>query len=340
VPDAGREALQLNRQALRLRPQLARDQARLAHPLEPGLQIRQLSPEVRHALADRLHALALEFERFHGLLHLAPNRGQILPGRLGLLIGLPLKLGDFAGPIDDGLVQLLERSHLLLHRVQSPLVLLDLPHAGVDLAHGAIQLVRSGDRAVDRVTLGFEPGRLLRHGVAQRLERADLPSDVLDRLLNAIHPAHRLLDAGDPALLVLQVAAQILATPVQSFHLGQGKLVPVEQAIMLLTQSGHLLARAFDLGPDSIRVAAQELEGPIDLEERLDPILEVEGEVQLAANLLVGRGDLLGVPDDLGDPRLGPPLILRQHLGALGDGLVLVRQLRQRGKPLLQLRQA
>src|SRR5439155_21965265 len=55
---------------------------------------------------------------------------------------------------------------------------------------------------------------------------------------------------------------------------------------------------------------------------------------------LVGRGELLGAGRDRGDLRLGPPLILRQHLGALGDRLVPLRELRQRGESLVQLRQA
>ena len=111
------------------------------------------------------------------------------------------------------------------------------------------------------------------HDVAERLERLHLAAHVVDGVLDAVHGADRLLDARDPALLVLHVAAVLLAAPIERLHLGHRRLVRVEQTVMLLAQAGQLLAGRVDLAADGLGIAAQQLERLLDLEERFQTVL-------------------------------------------------------------------
>ena len=337
LPNLLGEALQVRRQGLGLGPELAHGQARLGEPLEAVLAIRQGAAQVGHALAHRFEAAALEVETLHGPLHLVGERGEVLSGGARLLVGLALELGDLVGSLHHLLVQRPQRRDVVLQRGERLLVLLLLAHAGVELAHRPLELVRLGERPVDRRALSFERRGLLDHGVAQGLQRADLALDLVDRVLDAVHPAHRLLDAGDAPLLVLERAAQIVAPAVQGLHLRRRELVLIDEPVVMLAQPRQVLARPLDLPADLLGFPPQLVEGLFHLEEGPEAFLEIQGDVHLAAEVLEQRPDLLDLLERLRELGLGAVLVLGQDLGPLVEVLEPGRELRHRREAPFQL---
>jgi hypothetical protein len=86
-------------------------------------------------------------------------------------------------------VQTLERDDLILEGGERLLVVLLLAHAGIDLPHGALEMVRLGQCPLDRLAVRLERRGLLHHRVAERLERADVAAHAFDRVLDAVEPA-------------------------------------------------------------------------------------------------------------------------------------------------------
>ncbi len=113
-----------------------------------------------------------------------------------------------------------------------------------------------------------------------------------------------------------------------------------EQTLLLLAHPHQLLAGAFDMGTDPVGFALQLMERLLDLEEGLEPVLEAERQLDLAADLLERGAGLLGVLEHGGDLRLGPALALRQLLRTPVERLVVRRELHHGGEALLQLRDA
>jgi hypothetical protein len=323
-----------------LRLQLAGELGRFAQRLVAVLEVVERAAQVRDPLAHRLEATALEVEALDRLLHLLLHRREVLARGARPLVGAALELGDLARVLEHVLVQRAQGRDLILHRAQDRLVVLLLADARVDLTHRAVELVGLADRALDGLALCLERRALLRHDVAERLERLHLAADVVDGVLDAVHGADGLLDAGDAPLLVLHVAAVLLAAPVQRLHLGHRHLVRVEHAIVLLAQARHLLTGRIDLVADRLGVAAQQLERLLDLEERLEPVLERDRDVHLAAQLLEDGANALAFLNRARDLGLGLLLSLRQVLGALVEREQLRRQLGHRLETLLQAREA
>ena len=215
-----------------------------------------------------------------------------------------------------------------------------LTHAGVQLAHGALQTIGLRQSLLDRLTLRFEPGGLLHHGIGQRLERADLAADLVHRGLHAVHPAHGLLHARDATFLVGQLATQIVATAVQGLHLLDGQLVGIDEALVLLAQPSQLLAGPIHVPAHLGRLVQQILEGLVDLDERGELVLQRERRVDLAAHFLEQRPQAGRLFE--GARYLSSRLLV--SLDQLGRLLVqvleLLRQLGHRGGALLQLGEA
>ena len=206
---------------------------------------------------------------------------------------------------------------LLLHGGKGLLGVRLLAQPRVELAHGALEVLRLRERAIRGLALGFERGRLLHHRVAERLERRDLALELGHRVLYAVDPAHGLLDAVHAALLVGERAAQLVAPAVERFHLGHRELVRVEQAVLLFALAGELCDDAFDLAAERLGLAAQVLEGLVHPEERLQSGLERLRLVHLVAELLEHHVELARMFQRFDDLLLGPRLPLRERFGTL-----------------------
>ena len=333
------DGLQVRGEGLSLVLEVAHRHARLAQGLEPSLAVRQRGAQVRHPLGDRFQAAPLEIEPLDGLLRLLRHRAQLLAALLGAPLDLALELGDLAGALDDRLVKRPQRPHLLLQRAEALLVLLLLPHARVDLAHGPLQFAGLCERAVGGLALRFERDHLVAHEIGRGLQRADLAPDLVDRILHSVHPLHGLLDAGHAPLLVLQGAAEIVAAPLERLHLGHRELVRVDQAVVLLAHADQMLTGPVHLPAERLGVAAQLLERSLDFQERREPILEIQRDIDLLAEILEQRANALCVLKGSGDLGLDALLALRQAFGALFQTLNVRGELRQPGEPLLQVRQ-
>ena len=220
------------------------------------------------------------------------------------------------------------------------LVLVLLAHAGVDLAHRAVHLVGSRQCVLDRLALRFDSGDLLSDEVAEGLQRVHVAAQVADGVLRAVQAVHRLLDAGDAPLLVLQVAAQLVAPPIQRLHLGGGELLRVDVSVLLLAHSGELFAGRFDLPPQRIGAVLELLEWPLDVEEGGQPILELGCQVDLLAEVLEDRTDPLRVFEGAGDLGLGLLLILGEVGGAVVQALQHLRELDHPLEAPLEISQA
>jgi hypothetical protein len=273
--------LELGAHRLHLVLDVAHGEARLAQALEPALARAHVGAQVGDALAHRLDAAGLEVEALDRVLHLLGHRREILARRQRLLVRLALELRDLVRALEHGIVQRIQRRHLLAQRGQRLLVLLLLPDAGVDVAHGAVEVVALRERAVERLAVRLERGGLLRHRVAERLERHHLALHGVDVGLDAVQALHGQLDALDAALLVLQRAAQLVAAAIHGLELRRRHLVRVQQPVVLLAQPGHALGGALELAVQRLGVATQQLERLLDLEEAREPLAELGGRVHL-----------------------------------------------------------
>ena len=329
------ERLELPGEALGAGDELGHGVARFAQAVEAPFELGERAAQVGHPLGDRFQASALEVESLDGLLHLVLDRGEILADRTRAVVGLALHLVDLARAFQHRLVEALEARDLLFDGRQRALVVLLLARADVDLLHGAIQALRPRQRGLDRLALRLERRALAVHEVGQRLDGGHFALDVVDGVLDAVQTPHRALDDRHPALLVLQVAAQLLAPPVQGFHLGHRQLVRVQQPLMLLAQARHLIARSIDLATQCLGVAAQELERLLDIEKRHQALLELAGDVHLLAQVLEHLADPVRILDRSRDLALGALLTLDKARGARFDLLDLRGHLADRVQPLL-----
>ena len=229
---------------------------------------------------------------------------------------------------------------MILQRGQRLFVFLLVANAGIELAHRALEILGLRQRAIDGVALPFKRGSPLHHRITQRLERAHFALHGIDRLLHAVHAPHCGFDTLDAPLLVLQPTAQVVATAVQRFHLRHRQLMRVDQAVVLLTQPHQLFGGVLDLVAQRLGIALDLLERLVDVEEGAEAVLQVERLVDLAADFIERRADLLGILDGTCDLRLGQLLPLRELGGARLESLELAGHVRQRTEPLLETIQA
>jgi hypothetical protein len=210
------------------------------------------------------------------------------------------------------------------------LVVLLLGERELELRLHALELLGLRKGALDSLALRLHGGGLLRDGIAQRLERAHRALDLGDGGADAVHLAHDVLDVDDAALLVGEVARELLAAAVERLDLRGRELVRVHQAVVLLAQAVERLGGLVDRAADALALAAQQLERLLDLEERLEPGAQALGHVGLLGQFLEHLADAARVLDRGRDLLGGLVLARSQLLRARLDGVEAGGDRRQR----------